>query len=45
MGASKFCGNGPDIWLSLQHAHDLWHAERRMKAELKAISTKKPAAA
>jgi len=21
-------GNGPDIWLRLQQAHDLWHAER-----------------
>jgi addiction module HigA family antidote len=28
----KFCGNGPGIWLRMQHAHDLWHAERALKA-------------
>jgi len=21
----KFCGNGPDIWLRMQNAYDLWH--------------------
>ncbi|HEX7484859.1 MAG TPA: HigA family addiction module antitoxin [Vicinamibacterales bacterium] len=26
----KFCGNGPGVWLRLQQAHDLWHAERRL---------------
>ena len=30
----KFCGNGPEIWLRMQQAHDLWHAQRRMKKEL-----------
>ncbi|RMB11945.1 HigA family addiction module antitoxin [Eilatimonas milleporae] len=24
----KFCGNGADIWLNMQAAHDLWHAKR-----------------
>ena len=24
----KFLGNGPRIWLSMQTAYDLWHAER-----------------
>lgn len=24
----KFCGNGPEVWLRLQAAHDLWHAAR-----------------
>jgi addiction module HigA family antidote len=23
-------GNGPGIWLRMQQAHDLWHAERRI---------------
>lgn len=23
-------GNGPGIWLRLQQAHDLWHAERKV---------------
>jgi addiction module HigA family antidote len=24
----KLCGNGPRLWLNLQSAYDLWHAER-----------------
>jgi addiction module HigA family antidote len=24
----KFCGNGPDVWLRMQSAYDLWHAAR-----------------
>ena len=24
----KLCGNGPDLWLNLQTAYDLWHAQR-----------------
>ena len=24
----KLCGNGPLLWLNLQSAYDLWHAER-----------------
>lgn len=23
-------GNGSGIWLGMQHAHDLWHAERKI---------------
>lgn len=26
----KLCGNGPALWLNLQRAYDLWHAERRV---------------
>jgi addiction module HigA family antidote len=26
----KFCGNGADLWLSMQAAHDLWRARRRL---------------
>lgn len=33
----KFCGNGPALWLRMQQAHDLWHAERRMRGELAKI--------
>jgi addiction module HigA family antidote len=33
----KFCGNGAGRWLSMQHAYDLWHAERRLHDELKKI--------
>lgn len=33
----RFCGNGPDLWLRMQIAYDLWHAERRIGKELKLI--------
>jgi plasmid maintenance system antidote protein VapI len=32
----RFCGNGPGLWLRMQ-GHDLWHAEQRLKGELKQI--------
>ena len=35
----KFCGNGPDLWLRMQEAYDLWHAERRLHDELANIET------
>ena len=35
----KFCGNGPGLWLRMQQAYDLWHAERRLKAEVADIPT------
>ena len=37
----KFCGNGPDLWIRMQEAHDLWHAERRIADELASIKTAK----
>jgi antitoxin HigA-1 len=39
----KFCGNGPDLWLRLQEAHDLWYAERAIAGELAKIKTAKAA--
>ena len=39
----KFCGNGPGLWLRMQAAFDLWHAERRMKDELRRIPPAKTA--
>ncbi len=33
----KFCGNGPDLWLRMQQAHDLWHAEQRLREEVDKI--------
>jgi addiction module HigA family antidote len=33
----KLCGNGPRLWLNLQTAYDLWHAERRV--DTRAIRT------
>lgn len=35
----KFCGNGPGLWLRLQQAFDLWHAERRLAEEITNIPT------
>ena len=40
----KFCGNGPGLWLRMQQAYDLWHAEQRLANELTKIPTA-PAAA
>ena len=33
----KFCGNGAGLWLSMQQAYDLWHAERRLRKEIERI--------
>jgi addiction module HigA family antidote len=33
----RFCGNGPALWLRMQQRHDLWHAEERLRGELKKI--------
>jgi len=33
----KFCGNGPNLWLRMQQAHDLWKAEQELKLELEQI--------
>jgi addiction module HigA family antidote len=35
----RFCGNGPELWLRMQSAHDLWHAERKLRHEVEKIST------
>ena len=35
----KFCGNGPGLWLRMQAAYDLWHAERALRAELEKVPT------
>ena len=33
----RFCGNGAAFWLRVQAAHDLWHAERKLQAEVSKI--------
>ncbi|MBI2801845.1 MAG: HigA family addiction module antidote protein [Gammaproteobacteria bacterium] len=33
----KWCANGPNIWLKMQVAYDLWHAERRLAGALAEI--------
>ena len=39
----KFCGNGPDVWLRMQEAYDLWHAKQRLATELEHIRPAKVA--
>ena len=34
---SRFCGNGPGLWLRMQTEHDLWHAGRRLHDEVEQI--------
>ena len=41
----KFCGNGPGLWLGLQQAYDLWHAERALRKVVAKIPTAKARAA
>lgn len=33
----KFAGNGPDLWLRMQQAHDLWRLQRELAEELAKI--------
>jgi addiction module HigA family antidote len=39
----KFCGNGPGLWLRMQQAYDLWHAERDLRSELDKIPMRRAA--
>jgi addiction module HigA family antidote len=33
----KLCGNGPELWLRMRMARDLWRLERRLRADLARI--------
>ena len=33
----RWCGNGPELWLRMQIAHDLWHARQAMAQDLTEI--------
>jgi addiction module HigA family antidote len=33
----KLFGNGPELWLDLQRAHDLWREERALRSQLASI--------
>ncbi|MET0430582.1 MAG: HigA family addiction module antitoxin [Microvirga sp.] len=35
----KFCGNGPNLWIRMQEAYDLWEARRKLGDELDSIPT------
>jgi addiction module HigA family antidote len=36
----KYCGNGPELWLNMQSAFDLWHAQQALSDALDAIPTR-----
>ena len=35
----KFCGNGPDLWIRMQEAYDLWQAKKKLAKEVARIPT------
>jgi plasmid maintenance system antidote protein VapI len=35
----KLFGNGAELWIAMQAAHDTWQAERAMAREIKKIPT------
>jgi addiction module HigA family antidote len=35
----KLFGNGPQLWLNMQGAHDAWEAQQRLKREIERIPT------
>jgi plasmid maintenance system antidote protein VapI len=37
-------GNGPELWLNMQQAYDLWHAQRDLQVALATMPTLKGAA-
>jgi len=39
----KLLGNGPRLWLRMQAAYDLWHAEQELADDLERIPTHKAA--
>lgn len=41
----RYCGNGPDLWLRMQDAHDLWHARQKLGEKIEKIPERKIAAA
>ena len=36
----KYCGNGAELWLNMQSAHDLWRARHSLARELKEIPSR-----
>jgi len=36
----KYCGNGPELWLNMQSAFDLWHARHALADVLDEIPTR-----
>ncbi len=40
MRLGKYCGNGAELWVNMQSAHDLWTARRELAEEIAAIPTR-----
>jgi addiction module HigA family antidote len=38
----KLCGNGPELWIGMQQAYDLWHAQQKLGRKINAIPTLEP---
>ena len=41
----RLFGDGADVWLRMQAARDVWHAEKELASELRRIPSLKPRAA
>jgi addiction module HigA family antidote len=39
----RFCGNGPELWLAIQQARDLWDAQQAIGTEIEEIPTQEAA--
>ena len=35
-----YCGNGPELWINMQSAYDLWHAQHALADILESIPTR-----
>lgn len=40
MRLGKYCGNGAEVWLNMQSAHDLWKARHALADEVAEIPTR-----
>lgn len=40
MRLGKYCGNGAELWLNMQSAHDLWKARHALADEVAEIPTR-----
>ena len=40
MRLGKYCGNGAELWLKMQSAHDLWRARLALADEIAGIPTR-----
>ena len=41
----SYCRNGPDLWIRMQNAYDLWRLKQDLEEDLKEIENSSPVAA